>query len=118
MRPGLRFLALAACLAAASSIASGYSNWIFFSGRSAPFTPVPARFDLNALPNNTVSYFVSDQTPAPLMPGDSFQAIVSQIRSAADVWNQVPTSVLRIAFGGISTIGATQQATPSIDVVF
>jgi hypothetical protein len=111
-------MALAATLAAASSIASGYYNWVYFAGGSAPFTPVPARFDLNALPNSTVSYFISDQTPSPLMPGDSFQAIVSQIRAAADVWNQVPTSVLRVAFGGISTIGATQQSTPGIDVVF
>jgi hypothetical protein len=118
MRYGRRIVELIAVMAAASSIASGYYHWTFFAGRNAPFNPIPARFDLNALPNSTVSYFISDQAPSPLMPGDSFQAVVSQIRAAADVWNQVPTSALRVAFGGISTIGATQQATPGIDIVF
>src|SRR5215471_3947964 len=118
MRAGHRFLALACCLAAAASMASGYYHWTYFAGRNAPFNPVTAKFDLSALPNSTVAYFISDQQPAPLMPGDSFNAVVSQIRSAADVWNQVPSSALRVAFGGISTIGATAQSTPGIDVVF
>ena len=34
------------------------------------------------------------------------------------MWNQVPTSTVRLAFGGMETIGATQQNTPGIDVVF
>ncbi|MBV9401725.1 MAG: matrixin family metalloprotease [Bryobacterales bacterium] len=115
---GRRIVELTAIIIAGSSLASAYYNWTYFAGHSAPFNPVHASFDLNALPNGTVSYFISDQPPSPLMPGDSFQAVVSQIRAAADVWNQVPTSALRVAFGGISTIGATQQATPGIDIVF
>jgi hypothetical protein len=112
-----RTLMLAASLAAASSMASGYAHWIFFSGRSAPFTPVAATFNLASLPNNTVSYFISDQGPGPLMPGDSPANIYSQIQAGANVWNQVPTSTIRVAFGGFSTVGSP-QATPGIDVVF
>src|SRR5580692_2067719 len=113
-----RTLMLAASLAAASSMASGYAHWIFFSGRSAPFTPVAATFNLASLPNNTVSYFISDQGPGPLMPGDSAANIYSQIQAAANVWNQVPSSTIRVAFGGFSTAGTVPQATPGIDVVF
>jgi hypothetical protein len=118
MRTGHRFLAVASCFTVAASMASGYYHWTYFAGRSAPFNPITAKFDISALPNSTVSYFISDQQPAPLMPGDSYTAVVSQIRSAADVWNHVPSSALRVTFGGISTVGAIAQSTPGIDVVF
>ncbi len=52
------------------------------------------------------------------MSGDNYDAIVSQIRLAAETWNGVATSDVRLRFGGFSTIGATPQATPGIDVVF
>jgi len=116
LRSGGRVWVLAASVAAASSGAFGYYSWVYFANRNGPF--VPARFDLGVLNSNTVQYFVSDLPPSPLMPGDTFAAIVSQIRAAAEVWNQVPTSTIRVAFGGLSTIGAAAQATPGIDVVF
>jgi len=116
-----RSLSLAAGLTAlclmSGSIASGYYNFVYFASRNAPFTPVPVRFDLNALVGGTVSYFISDQPPVAMMPGDSYAGIVSQIRSAAAVWNGVSTSSLRLSYGGVSTIG-TPQSTPGIDVVF
>lgn len=99
-------------------MASGYYNFVYLSNRNGALTPVLARFDLNALSNNTVLYFISDQQPSPLMPGDTFQSVVSQIRAAAEVWNQAPSSTIRVAFGGISTIGAITQSAPGIDVVF
>jgi hypothetical protein len=116
-----RILMLAAGLAAVSSVASGYAHWVFFSGRSAPFTPVPAIFNLGSLTNNTVSYFISDQGLGPLMPGDTESNLVSQIQAAAAVWNTVPSSTIRVAFGGYAGIGLAQtapQVTPGIDVVF
>src|SRR5580698_149786 len=93
-----RILMLAAVLAAVSSVASGYAHWVFFGGRSAPFTPVPAIFNLGSLTNNTVSYFISDQTPSALAPSDSVSNLVSQIQAAAAVWNTVPSSNIRVAF--------------------
>jgi len=106
---------LAASLAAASS-AFGYAHWVFFGGRGS-YTPMPARFNLASLNNNTVSYFISDQTPGALMPGDSVGNLVSQIQAAANVWNSVSTSAIRLAFGGFSSVG-TPQSAPGIDVVF
>lgn len=114
-------LMLVASLAAVSSVASGYAHWVFFAGRTAPFNGVPATFTLGSLTNNTVSYFISDQGPTPLNPGDSVANVVSQIQAAAAVWNTVPSSNIRVAFGGFAAIGAPQtalQATPGIDVVF
>ena len=107
-----RSLSLAAGLGALCSVASGYYNFVYFAGRNAPFTPIPVKFQVNA-----VSYFISDQPPSVMMPGDSYAGIVSQIRSAAAVWNGVQSSTLRLSYGGVSTVG-TPQSAPGIDVVF
>ena len=108
---------LAAVMAALSSMASGYYYWTFFPNHYGPFTPVQAKYDLNALSAKTVYYFISDQGPSGFVPGDSYPALVSQIRAAAAVWDGVASSDLRVKFGGISTAG-TPQAAPGIDVVF
>jgi hypothetical protein len=105
-------------MAAISSIASGYYHWTFFANHFGPFAGVVAKYDLNALASKTVYYFVSDSGPTAYMKGDSYTALVSQIRAAGEVWNGVTTSDLRVKFGGIATIGAIQQSTPGIDVVF
>jgi hypothetical protein len=100
-----------------SSISSGYYYWTYFSNRTGPFVPVPKKFDLSVLTNKTVAYFISDQQPGPLMAGDSFAAIASQIRLAASVWDGVTSSDLRVQFGGIANVSAPQSL-PGIDVVF
>jgi hypothetical protein len=112
-----RALSMLAILSATASLAAAYSYFVFFPGNSGPFTPLPAHFDLNALKDNTVQFFISDQAPGPLMPGDSTTAIYSQIRQAAKAWNGVPGSSIRLRFGGITAIGAPQNV-PGIDVVF
>src|ERR1700694_5230160 len=117
MRTAKRILTLAVSLAAMSSFASAYYYWVLFPGNLGPFSPIRAHFDLNALKDNTVQYFISDQGPGALMPGDGTTAIYSQIHQAARVWNGVGSSALRVHFGGISAIGAP-QVTPGIDVVF
>src|SRR5260370_39315272 len=109
MRAGMalaRPIALVAGIAAMSSAGWAYSHWIFLPTSAAPFAPVSGRFDLQALTDNTANYFISDQGPAALMPGDSLTAIYSQIRHAAEVWNGVPTSSLRLHFGGLAPTGA------------
>src|SRR5205085_1880428 len=55
--------------------------------------------------------------PGKLVDGDNYDAIVSQIRLAAETWNGVATSDIRVRFGGFEAYGAA-QATPGIDVVF
>jgi hypothetical protein len=111
----LVLVALAAALF--SPAASAYYYWIYFSGRTGIFNPVPARFDLNALSDKTVYFYISDQGPSAVSPDDSAAAIYSQIRFAARTWNEVETSDLRLRFGGFTTPG-TLQTTPGIDVVF
>ena len=81
------------------------------------FAGAPARFDLNALVNNTIPFYISNQGPAALTSGDSFQAVVSEIRSAANVWNGVGSSAVRLAYGGLFTLGRIDNS-PSIDVEF
>jgi hypothetical protein len=108
---------LAVAIAALSPIASAYYYWIYFAGDSGPFTPIPARFDLSSLPNNAIPYLISSQGPAVMMPGDTFNALISQIQAAANVWNGVPTSAARLNFGGLSPM-TQPDSTPEVDVVF
>jgi hypothetical protein len=112
-----RVAVLAILLLSLSSVSSAYYYWIFFPGTTAPFQPYPAKFDLSILPDRTVSYFISDQLPGKLVDGDNYDALISQIRLAAETWNGVATSDLRLRFGGFETSGLAQAA-PGIDVVF
>lgn len=117
MRPFLRLARVAAVVAALSPVASAYYYWIYFAGDSGPFTPIPARFDLSSLPNQAIPYLISSQGPAVMMPGDTFNALISQIQAAANVWNGVPTSAARLNFGGLSPM-TQPDSTPEVDVVF
>jgi len=111
-----RKVALFAAIATMAQLASGYYTWTFFPTRNAP--GIPARFDLSALPGKTVSYFISEQGPSKFMPGDNFAKLISQIQAAASTWNNVASSDLRVAFGGLSSVGSATQSLPGIDVVF
>src|SRR5581483_11609335 len=111
---------LAATLAAGlTSPTWAYYYYVHLTNSSAPFNAIVERFDLAALPNNTVSFFISTQGPSALAPGDSYQAIISEVRAAAEVWNEVPTSNLRLQYGGVFDPSSTDRgATPGIDVEF
>ena len=112
-----RAFLLAVVLLSATSLAWGHYRWVYFTGREGPFKPMPLKFDLNALPDHTVQYFISRDGAKVLMPGDSALSLASQIRGAAEIWNQVPGSALRLQFGGTADT-TTEQSTPRIDVVF
>ncbi len=117
MRAIGRAILLLVALTVMSPLVSAYYYYVFFASGTGPYAPLAAHFDLNAIKDNTVQYFVSDQAPAPLMPGDNLTAIYSQIRQAAEVWNDVASSSLRLRFGGTRNM-ATPQTVPGIDVVF
>jgi Matrixin len=112
-----RALILAAALALISPMASAYYYYVFFASGTGPYVPLPAHYDLNAIKDNTVQYFISDLPAGPLMPGDSLTAIYSEIRQAAAVWDRVGSSSLRLHFGGTRNMG-TPQTVPGIDVLF
>ncbi len=110
---------LAMVTALAGSASFGYYHFVHYANGLAPFVAIPEKFDLTALPGNTVTYHVAENGPVNYAANDGFAAVVSQIRAAARVWNGVETSELRLRFGGITPAGSTQNAsTPSIDVVF
>jgi hypothetical protein len=112
-----RIVALLLASMACASVSHGYYHFIRFNSRTAPWRALTEKFDLNALPNKTLSYFISDQAALQFAPSDSFGGLVSQIRAAAQVWNSVETSDLRLAFGGFTAAGIAQTA-PTLDVLF
>ncbi len=112
-----RCAAIAAALGGLAATAPGYYHYIHYATRTAPYTVVPERFDLAALSNKTLYYYVSDAGPAAMAGGDSFAALLSQLRMAGRVWNRVDTSDLRVAYGGLFSPG-TAQSTPHMEVLF
>jgi matrixin/IPT/TIG domain-containing protein len=96
---------------------SAYYHFIFFNTGSAPFIGAPAKFDLNALTDKRVPFYISDLGPAKFYTGDNFQAVVSEVRAAAEIWNGVSTSEIRLTYGGLYSVGR-YDAAPSIDIEF
>jgi Matrixin len=107
---------MAGCFLLANT-GSAYYYYTYFNSSSAPYTPIPCQFDLSALTNNTVPFFISAAGPSTLYPGDSMQAIISEIGAAANIWNGVSTSSIRLAFGGLYSAGTTESA-PGIQIEF
>ncbi len=112
-------LATAAAVILLAAPSNAYYHYIHYLTGSAPYTPVPEAFDLTALPNKTVTFFVSDSGLNTYGPNDSFSSVLSQVKNAAAVWNSVASSDLRVCFGGLETYNANQvSATPGGDVIF
>ncbi len=114
MKRVLPLLASVAALVALSSVpASAYYYFTYF----VPTGKAPAKFDVAALPNKTVWFFVSESGPTSFGANDNFASVIGQIRQAAQAWNSVSSSDLRVGFGGFEN-PQTQQNTPAADVVF
>jgi hypothetical protein len=107
VRRTIAVLALACFL---SSTSSAYYYYVHYDRSTSTYTPILEKFDLTALTNNTVPFFISDQGPSTFASGDTFQAVISEIRSAAAVWNGVATSNIQLGYGGLYTIGAKESA--------
>lgn len=97
--------------------ASGYYHFVRFLSRTGPFVPITEKFDLNALPNRAINFYISEQGPSTFAPNDSLPSVVSQIRNAARVWSEVPTSDIHLNFGGTIPAGTASSGT-AIDIVF
>ncbi len=78
-----------------------------------------AKFDLTALPNSTVWFFVSENGPTQFSANDNFASVVTQIQQATQVWNNVEF-VRPCASASVDSKAADimQQNTPGADVVF
>jgi uncharacterized protein (TIGR03437 family) len=100
-------------LAAISAPAPAYYHFVHYLNG----VNVRDKFDLTALPNSTVTFFVSEAGPTTFNQTDTFNSVLSQIQQAAQVWNGVSSSAIRVAFGGLENV-STPQNTPAADVVF
>ena len=84
MNPALRVIQRSVLLALALTglvgTASAYTFFVHYATASGSYTPIPERYDLSALNNNTLYYYVSSSGPAKMVPGDSFPALLSQIQ--------------------------------------
>ncbi len=111
----LRFAASAilacAVLAAIPATAYYHFTWYLSSGNAR------AKFDLSSLPGKTVYFFVSESGPTQYSANDSFASVVAQVRQAVKAWDGVPSSDVRVGFGGFEN-ASTIQNTPAADVVF
>jgi uncharacterized protein (TIGR03437 family) len=112
-----RRVQIALLLTLAAANAHAYYFWTAYRLNNPPYNPTPAKYDLAALPNKTVTFYVTDTGPALYPPNDSFASVLSQIRQATVAWNSVATSDLRVVFGGLYTAG-TPQSTPGGQVIF
>lgn len=112
-----RFALLLTFAAILTPVLHGYYFFVQYPSRNGPFTPIYAKFDLNALSAKTVPFLISEQGPATLAAGDNLNSLISEIRLAATAWNDVATSDLKLAFGGFFTPGV-QHSSPVIEVVF
>jgi len=101
-----RFLTGILCLSLFANSGWAYYYFIHYASQSGSFTPMPEKFDLTTLQNNTVYFYIDETGPSATAPGDSFTAIVSEIRTAALIWNTIPTSLIKFAYGGFYTPGA------------
>ena len=112
-------LCLLACLVLAGLAApriKGYYHFVHYGPNAAADEATIEKFDLTALLDNTVYFYVSNQRPA-LAANDSYEALVSQVRQALAVWNNVPSSALRVGYGGISG-GELRANSPAGEIIF
>jgi uncharacterized protein (TIGR03437 family) len=107
-----RYVALL-MLAAATSHA--YTHFVHYR-EGQGFEPIVEKFDLAELVDQKVYFYVNQDGPK-LAANDSFEALVSHVRQALSVWDSVPTSTLRVAYGGL-TEGLPDAGPPAGEIVF
>ena len=107
-----RAAAFLTILAAACPLSAYYQFIHYINGQN-----VPEKFNLSALNTNTILVLVSENGPSTYSSSDSFNSVVNQIRQATKAWNGIPSSALRVRFGGLENT-ATPRNAPGIDCVF
>jgi len=110
-------LALLAGFLAAVTPSAAYYHYVHYVSSSSPYSVAFEKYDLTALPDQTVTFFVSSSGPTNYTANDSFPSLLEQFRNATQAWNSVASSGLRVAFGGLQVANTTQNV-PSGAVVF
>ncbi len=110
--------ALVLSLIATLSLSANY-HFVKYSNQLGFQKPIYEKFDLNALVNKTVPFFIVPDGLEKVADGDNRTAVMSNLIAAGRAWNDVSTSELRVAFGGYAPAAAiAPQASPGIDIVF
>lgn len=115
-----RLAAICCAVTALLSIATparGYYHFLQFRQTETGLRGIPERFDREALVDDTVYFYVSSPERPRLQANDSFDGLVSQVRQALATWDAVPTSTLRVGFGGVLD-GPLEGSTPAVEIVF
>jgi hypothetical protein len=110
-----RILFTLAGLAFAITPVSAYYHYVHYN---AAGQAIFEKFDLTTLPNQTVSYFVTNSGPTIYPQNDSFSSVLSQVNQAISTWNSVGTSSIRLAFGGLFNPNTPLSSTAGGQVEF
>src|SRR5260370_3805218 len=86
-------------LALSASTAGAYYHFYHYTNRSAPYNPVPEKFDLTTLPNKTVTFLISDTSAGAIPQGNLFPSALTALRHAANAWNSLESSAVPAASG-------------------
>jgi len=89
--------------AAAALLAVNASAYNFYLTYDASGNPLPWKWDLTKLTNNTVYFYVADSAldTKDMLPSDGYLPVISELRAAANEWNAVPGSAIQIGYGGL-----------------
>ena len=90
----------AALLMLAAATSHAYTHFVHYR-EGQGFEPIVEKFDLAELVDQKVYFYVNQDGPK-LAANDSYEALISQARQALSVWDAVPTSSLRVAYGGLT----------------
>ncbi len=112
-RPVVLLLAL---LTVSAQSAWPYHSFGRYNTAATPNTYITVHYDLAKLPNSTITFYLS-QRPLALAPGDSVEALMSQISAAVAVWSNVSTSRLRVNFAGFTSLSGDAVPTNPFGVV-
>ena len=93
-----------------------YTHYVQYLSEEGYQRPLVAKFDLSALSDGTLYFYVSKDGPK-LAANDSYEALVSHIRQALSVWDAVPTATLGVAYGGL-TEGLPESDPPAGEIIF
>ena len=92
-----------------------YYHFVHYPSDTAAASIVE-KFNLAELTDQSVYFFVSRTAPR-TAANDSYEALISQIRQALNVWDAVPTSALGVKFGGLAEAPMT-SASPAGEIIF
>jgi uncharacterized protein (TIGR03437 family) len=111
------FSAAAAALAVGAASAPAYYHYVHFADAPDGKVRRVEKFDLAALTDRRIFFYVSREQLPVLAVNDSFDGVLSQVRQALSVWDAVPTSELRVGFGGVVD-GVLPGNSPAGQIVF